>query len=61
MGELKSQVNDLKTGHQSLKVKVEAGKAKGRVCTYCGQEGHTEPFCHKKTQDKAAEKAGADA
>jgi hypothetical protein len=42
-------------------VKVEAGKAKGRVCTYCGQEGHTEPFCHKKTQDKAAEKAGADA
>ena len=61
VGELKSQVNDLKTGHQSLKVKVEAGKAKGRVCTYCGQEGHTEPFCHKKTQDKAAEKASADA
>ena len=66
MGEFKSQVNDLKTSQAALKEKVAAaGKAGGRgdsrVCGYCGANGHTEQYCHKKQQDEATKKAAAEA
>ena len=63
VGEIKQDLNNLKTKVDNLKVDStkppKGGSKDDRECSYCGKKGHTAEFCHTKIGDDAVKKAQA--